>query len=183
MIYAGVNLAHISFSLNQSPNNALIFCLLLKAECSTDAVFEPLLGRQVTADEKCPSHLWHWLEILFVIDPNTPRLNVRPRTRFNGAASILRSSGFNLPPSFAVTFQTQTNCVKRTQFEPACVTAHIARIGDGNIIRTGDGANSKESYCFGMKSLSAFLSGQNSRVVSIVSGHDDFIHADKHQTQ
>jgi hypothetical protein len=63
------------------------------------------------------------------------------------------------------------------------VPAHIARIGDGNIIRTGDSGDSEESYSFNMKSSAAIFGGQNSPVVSTTSGRRKIIHTNKHQTQ
>jgi hypothetical protein len=59
----------------------------------------------------------------------------------------------------------------------------IARIGDGNIISSGDGSDSEERYCLNMKSSSAIRSGQNSSVVSTESVRNDFICANKHMTQ
>jgi hypothetical protein len=56
----------------------------------------------------------------------------------------------------------------------------IARTGDGNIIRTGDGGDLGQCYSFHMKSSSAIFSGQNSPVVSTASDRHDFICADKH---
>jgi hypothetical protein len=61
------------------------------------------------------------------------------------------------------------------------VPVHIARIGDGNIARTGDSRDSGECYSFHMKSLSAIRSGQISPVASTASDRHEFICADKHK--
>ena len=55
------------------------------------------------------------------------------------------------------------------------VPSFIARIGDGEIIRTGDGGNSQKSYFFNMKSCSANWSELIGPVISTATGRDDFI--------
>lgn len=73
LLNAGIYLTHQTPGLDQGPDDALIFRLLLVAEGPTDAVFEPALGGHVAADGKRPSQLWHRLKILPVIDPGPAR--------------------------------------------------------------------------------------------------------------
>jgi hypothetical protein len=58
---------------------------------------------------------------------------------------------------------------------PFFAPGYIARIGDGEIIRTGDGGNSQKSYFFNMKSCSANWSELIGPVISTATGRDDFI--------
>src|ERR1043166_2658538 len=69
-----IDFRHEALCFHQRPDDAHVFLLLDETQRATDAVFQPALCRQITANRESPRRFRHAFDVLPVVDPDAARL-------------------------------------------------------------------------------------------------------------